>query len=56
MKRITLRIPDDVYDRLKESQKGHQSLNNMIVEALEKSLPDPAILAGKTQIDIERLK
>ena len=57
MTRITVRFPDNVYTRLKESKKEHLSINSMIIELLEKSLSDiEDIKQGKTQIDVEGLK
>ena len=57
MTRITVRFPDEVYTRLKESKKEHLSLNSTIIEAVEKSLSDiEDIKQGKTQIDVEGLK
>ena len=32
MTRITVRFPDEIYTRLKESKKEHVSINSMIVE------------------------
>ena len=57
MTRITVRFPDEVYTRLKESKKEHMSLNTLIIETIEASLSDiEDIKQGKTQIDVEGLK
>ncbi len=47
MDRITVRIPNQIYKRLKEIQKEkpHMSLNALIVEAISESLEQEKVPA-----------